>query len=182
MTDQQPLSDVSVRRARPGDSEAVAAITLAWWRAQPDDLVPASALDAVTVEDLARDWRDAVSAPPSRQHVVLVALDGDEVVGYALAAPSQDPDSDGSSCELVELLVRDDSTRRGHGSRLLAAVVDTLREAGGVELLTWVTAGDDARLAFLSSAGISPDGASRTLADGLGPATLRQVRCSARID
>ena len=182
MTDQQPVSDASVRRARPGDSEALAAITLAWWQAQPEDLVPASALDAVTVDDLARDWRDAVSAPPSRRHVVLVALDGDEVVGYALAEPSQDPDSDSASCELVELLVRDDRTRRGHGSRLLAAVVDTLREAGGVELLTWVTTGDDARRAFLASAGLALDGASRTLAEGFGPAPLRQVRCSARID
>jgi len=188
MSDQQPVSapapDAAVRRARPADCAAIAAITLASWRAQPDDLLPREALDAVSLDDLARDWLDAVSSPPSRRHLVLVALEGDDVVAYALAEPSHDPDAapDGTSCEIVDLVVRSDRTRRGHGSRLLAAVVDTLRETGGNELLAWVATGDDARLAFLASAGLTADGASRTLEGGLGSGALRQVRCSARID
>jgi GNAT superfamily N-acetyltransferase len=179
-----PGADASVRRARPADSEAMAALTLASWRAQPADLLPADALDAVTVADLATDWREAVSAPPSPRHVVLTALEGDDVVGYALLAPSQDPDAaaDGSSGEVVDLVVREDRTRRGHGSRLLAAAVDSLRETGTGELVVWVSVGDDAFLAFLDSAGLGADGASRTLEGGPGTAVLRQVRWAARID
>jgi hypothetical protein len=45
-----------------------------------------------------------------------------------------------------------------------------------------VAVGDDARLAFLASAGLVADGASRTLDGGPGTAALRQVRWSARID
>jgi len=123
-----------------------------------------------------------VSAPPSMRHVVLAALEADEVVGYAVVAPSRDPDSDGQSGEIMDLVVREDRTRHGHGSRLLSAVVDTLRETGGGELLVWVAVGDDARMAFLASAGLAADGASRTLDGGPGAAALRQVRWSARID
>jgi GNAT superfamily N-acetyltransferase len=177
-----PAPDASVRRARPADTAAMAALTLASWRAQPADLVPVDTLDAVSVDDVAAEWLEAVAAPPSRRHVVLVALEGEELVGYALVAPSQDPDSDGSSGEVADLVVRADRTRRGHGSRLLAAVVDTLREVGTAELLVWVAVGDDARLEFLASAGLAADGASRTLDGGPGAAVLRQVRWSARID
>jgi len=177
-----PAPDASVRRARPADTATMAALTLASWRAQPADLVPVDALEAVEVDDLAAEWLESVASPPSRRHVVLVALEGDDVVGYVLVAPSQDPDSDGASGEVADLVVRADRTRRGHGSRLLAAAVDTLREIGTAELLTWVAVGDDARLAFLASAGLAADGASRTLEGDPGTATLRQVRWSARID
>jgi GNAT superfamily N-acetyltransferase len=177
-----PAPDASVRRARPADTAAMAELTLASWRAQPSDLMPVDALAAVSVQDVAAEWLEAVAAPPSRRHVVLVALEGDDVVGYALLAPSQDPDSDGASGEVADLVVRADRTRRGHGSRLLAAAVDTLREVGTAELLVWVAAGDNARLAFLGSAGLAADGASRTLEGGPGTAALRQVRWSARID
>jgi GNAT superfamily N-acetyltransferase len=188
MTDQPPVAapgpDASVRRARPDDVEAIAALTLATWRAQPAELLPPGTLDGVTVADLAADWRDAITEPPSPRHVVLAALERDDVVGYSLAAPSQDPDAaaDGTSAEVLDLVVRADRTRRGHGSRLLAAVVDTLRAAGSAELLIWVAVGDDARLAFLASAGFAADGGARTLDGGPGTAALRQVRWSARID
>lgn len=177
-----PSADASVRRARPTDSEAMAALTLASWRTQPADLLPAEALAAVTIDEVAAEWREAVSAPPSMRHVVLVALEVDTVVGYAVVAPSRDPDSDGQSGEIVDLVVREDRVRHGHGSRLLSAVVDTLRETGGGELLVWVAVGEDARMAFLASAGLAADGASRTLDGGPGAAALRQVRWSARID
>jgi GNAT superfamily N-acetyltransferase len=177
-----PAPDASVRRARPADTDAMAALTLASWQTQPTDLLPAEALEAVSLDAVAADWREAVSAPPSMRHVVLVALEADTVVGYAVLAPSRDPDSDGQSGEIGDLVVREDRTRHGHGSRLLSAAVDTLRETGGGELLVWVAVGDDARMAFLASAGLVADGASRTLEGGPGAAALRQVRWSARID
>jgi GNAT superfamily N-acetyltransferase len=177
-----PVPDASVRRARPADADAMAALTLSSWRAQPADLLPADALEAVTLADVAAEWREAVSAPPSMRHVVLAALEAEELVGYVVVAPSRDPDSDGLSGEVVDLVVREDRTRRGHASRLLSAGVDTLRETGSTELLAWVAVGDDARMSFLASAGLAADGASRTLDGGPGASALRQVRWSARID
>lgn len=188
MTDHAPETtpgpDASVRRARPADAGPIAALTLDSWRAQPAELLPAGGLDDVALDDLVADWLPAIAAPPSPRHLVLAALEGDVVVGYALAAPSQDPDAapDGTGGEVLDLVVRADRTRRGHGSRLLAAAVDLLRGAGCTELLAWVAVGDDARLAFLASAGFAADGARRTLEGGPGAAALRQVRWSARID
>lgn len=176
-----PSADRSVRRARPADASAIAGLTLAAWQARPAELLPPGALDGVSVDDLAADWREAIAAPPSVRHLVLAALDRDDVVGYALVAPAQDPDSATDVVELVDLVVRADRTRLGHGSRLLAAAVDTVRGSGATEILTWVDVTDDARRAFLASAGLAADGAHRTLDEGLG-APLRQVRWAARID
>ena len=54
----------------------------------------------------------------------------------------------------------------GHGSRLLAAVVDGLRQDGADHVIAWVLDGDTARAQFLRSAGLGPDGAARELASG----------------
>ena len=176
-----PHADASVRRARPADAAAIATITLESWRAQPVDLLPSDALDAVDPADLEAQWREAIAAPPSALHAVLAATEGEQVVGYAVTAPSQDPDAASDVAELVDLVVRADRSRRGHGSRLLAAAVDTLREAGCAEVAAWVAVHDDARRELLASAGFAADGAHRTLAEGPGSAALRQVRWSARI-
>ena len=63
-------------------------------------------------------------APP------LVACAGDQVVGLAAVGPSQDPDAGGAQGEVTVLGVHPDARRQGHGSRLLNASVDLLREAG----------------------------------------------------
>ena len=110
-----------------------------------------------------------------------VACSGEEVVGLAVIAPASDPDeSPDSVAEVAELVVRPGATREGHGSRLLAAAVDHARGEGRTALVVWCGTGDDARRAFLESAGLAPDGATRTLDDGAG-ATWRQVRLAASI-
>ncbi len=183
----QPSSDVSVRPARPADADAVAAVTVASWQRQYADLLPADGLTGLSARDIAGEWRAAIGSPPSARHAVLVALEANSVVGYAVLAPSPDPDSDEdeSRIELVDLVVHPDGTRRGHGSRLLAAAVDHGRRNGGTEILTWCAVGDDPRLVFLTSAGFGPDGASRTLdgesdTDGASGG-LRQVRLTSLV-
>jgi hypothetical protein len=56
--------------------------------------------------------------------------------------------------------------REGHGSRLLAAVVDVLRPEGVAELVCWAAPGSPLE-GLLESTGWAPDGATRELdADG----------------
>ena len=77
----------------------------------------------LTEAELEQRWADALAATP-----VLAAFEGDAVVGLVLLAPCDDPDLEGENCaEIVELAVHPDATRRGHGSRLLAAAVDRAR-------------------------------------------------------
>jgi GNAT superfamily N-acetyltransferase len=54
-------------------------------------------------------------------------------------------------------------SRRGHGSRLLAACVDHWRSDGFIRALAWAFAADSTYQAFLTSAGWQHDGAARAL-------------------
>ncbi|HET8970648.1 MAG TPA: GNAT family N-acetyltransferase [Candidatus Nanopelagicales bacterium] len=165
--------DASVRPARETDAPAVAATTLAAWRASYAELLPAEVLAGLDLADATNSWRAAIREPG--EHRLLVACAGPSVVGYVLVAPDGGP-----GAQLVELVVRPDQQRRGHGSRLLSAAVTGLREDGVTSVVAWTDSEDAARASFLTSAGFAADGTSRTLdLDGTGTTTVRQLRWSA---
>jgi ribosomal protein S18 acetylase RimI-like enzyme len=87
---------------------------------------------------------------------------------------SQDPDAL-DDAELVSLHVAPTHQRRGHGSRLLTAAVDTMCADGYTAAVCWVALAEEPRRAFLQSAGWGPDGALRDLAAPDGT-LLREVR------
>ena len=95
----------------------------------------------------------AVDSPPSPAHHVLVATEGSTTVGFAAVGPSAEEDARPGEAEVAALLVEPRWGRRGHGSRLLAAAVDFLRQDGVTGLVAWVPDGDRASTAFYESAG-----------------------------
>ncbi|MCO5966793.1 GNAT family N-acetyltransferase [Actinoallomurus soli] len=155
---------VGVRAAYPGDVAAVAEIQVRAWREGYRSVIPEAALAEMTGPEAVALWRerwaDAVAAPPSPRHRLLVAVDEGVITGFAAHAPAGDPDQDPQTTgELLTLLVDPARGRAGHGSRLLAATVDHLREDGCTTAIAWVFAADDALRGFLASAGWAPDGA-----------------------
>ncbi|MBC6461610.1 GNAT family N-acetyltransferase [Actinomadura sp. HBU206391] len=162
------MADVGVRPARREDADAIARVQVRAWLASYQEIVPTAALAELTgpqaMETWRERWAEAVTAPPSPRHRLLVAVEEDVVTGFAAHAPAEDPDHDpATSAELVTLLVDPDHGRAGHGSRLLAATVDLLREDDFTILLTWVFEADEPLRGFFVSAGWAPDGALRTL-------------------
>lgn len=174
-----PTADVSVRVAWADDAPAIAELQLRTWRADYADLLPEDALPGPeSVEAAAAAWRASLTRPRDARNRVLVALERNRVVGFAINSPAGDPDCDPvADAEIVELSVDPDERRRGHGSRLLQAAVDTLVADRFTRAVTWAVATDDVRRAFLDSAGWAPDSAHRELdLDGSGETTLKQVR------
>ncbi len=113
----------------------------------------ADAADALPAADIEQQWAAAISSPPSRKHRVFVATDGPRVVGFAALAPT----------EIIALEVAPEYRRQGHGSRLLAACVDTLRVAEATEVRAWAFEGDTAREAFFEGAGLGEGGVRRVI-------------------
>ena len=165
------MADVSVRPARPLDAERVAKVQLETWRQAYDRLLPPEVLDT-PLEQVAAVWLNAIETPPSPAHRVLVAMDRDELVGFASSAP--DPESPPGTVEVTALLVEPRWGRRGHASRLLSASVDSWRADGSTTAVCWAWERDAATLAFLTGAGWERDGAVRGL--DTGPRVQRQVR------
>jgi GNAT superfamily N-acetyltransferase len=165
-------ADVSVRPAVPGDEDPVTDVQLGSWRATHADVVGADVLAGLDRDAVRSRWAQAITRPPGPGYRVLVACEGATVVGLAAVAPVPAPEDSPLAApggELLALEVAPASRRTGHASRLLAAVVDGLREDGADHLLAWVLDGDAARAQFLRSAGLAPDGAVRELASGPVP-------------
>ena len=93
--------------------------------------------------------------------------------------PDRDPVAD---AELGELTVDPDERGKGHGSRLLQAAADTMTADQFDHAVTWVVAGDDALLGFLTGGGWAADSAHRELdLDGSGATRVKQVRLHTRL-
>jgi ribosomal protein S18 acetylase RimI-like enzyme len=91
--------------------------------------------------------------------------------------PSPDEDGEpGVDGQIEEFLVDPPAQRRGHGSRLLHACVDTLRSDGFSWARCWVGAEDEPLQGFLVAAGWAPDGAQREIGTDDEALRFRQVR------
>lgn len=130
--------------------------------------VPDAVRQQVTGEALAQGWAQAITAPPTNDHRVLTAMEGAQIVGFAAYAPAdQQVVGEGADDKVVEILaleVPQAHGRKGHGSRLLQAIVDLTK--GATEIQTWIAVGDEARTRFFHGAGFGPRGMRRTIAIG----------------
>jgi GNAT superfamily N-acetyltransferase len=172
-------AEVSVRPARSEDAEGIARVQAVTWRTAYRALLPRELLDGWDDAAAAATWRAAIAAPPTPAHGVLVALEGDLVAGFAAYGPpalsgDEQPDPAGPTTEVAPLLVEPRWGRRGHGSRLLAAVADLAHGSGAARLQVWLPEADRVSARFFESAGWAPDGWARTLDTGAEP--LRELR------
>ena len=134
---------MSVRPARPSDAAEIARIQAVTWRTAYRSVLPREVLDDWDEAAATVAWHSAVTAPPTPGHGVLVAVEGQTVVGFAAYGPpelaaGEQPDPAGPTAELSTLLVEPRWGRRGHGSRLLAAVADLAGSTGVARLQAWL--------------------------------------------
>jgi GNAT superfamily N-acetyltransferase len=167
-----------VRHARADEAAEITRIQLTTWRVAYRRILPRQVLERLDEAWIAQRWRAAIEEPPTPSHRVLVAIEQAEesyLVGFAASGPADEqalaPDETlaeleaegGAPAAVTDLLVEPRWGRRGHGSRLLAASVDSWRGDGRRTAVAWAYEADVATRAFLTSAGWEPDGATRAL-------------------
>ena len=177
-----------MRPARPSEAEQIA-------RIQRDTL--AMTYEMALTPELMAQLADPASLAAAQSEIaaqisagvahVLVALEGEQIVGFSFAHPGvvdgesmlEATDTDAEHVALLaQLLVEPRWARRGHGSRLLAATTDVLREDGFARVVTWVPEQSTSGMTFLTSAGWATDGYARGLDNGSG-VTVRELRLHA---
>jgi GNAT superfamily N-acetyltransferase len=172
------MADVSVRPAREAEAADIGRIQIATWQVGYATILPAPVLAALSAETAAAAWQQAITAPPSSRHHLLVALEQQWVVGFVAAVPADDLEADDpdptSTVAVGPLLVEPRWGRRGHASRLLAAAIDLARTDGMTRAIAWLPEADSTSRAFFASAGWAADGYARVLDTGAGD--LREVR------
>lgn len=175
-----------VRPATSHDVPALAALHSRTWRIAYAELLPAETLDELDSPEVRQAWAETIGGGAT----VLLASEGDELVGFVVAGPAPQSEvaaadgtlpADAAQTVLVStLLVEPRWARRGHGGRLLAAAAEKWRESGATRGITWVPAEDPASLNFYRRTGWEPDGTVRTL--DTGTRTLREVRLTGSLD
>lgn len=171
-----PTADASVRAASSNDAPAVGQVQALVWQEAYDGIVPPQVHAAFDPQSFAAAWRDSLRTPPEGVHRLLVACAGEQVIGFVAIGPSQDPDTGQTTGEVTALGVHPMHRRAGHGSRLLNAAVDMLRDAGADHVALWCLVQHEGLRAFLTASGLEPDGAYRDRVVSPDDDTAREVR------
>ena len=186
MTELTP--PLTVRSATSQDAGAVASIQVASLVDSVVNVVGQQYRDQVasqlSVDDIEKIWSTTISQEGDASRGVLVARNGEEVVGFAAYVTGTASDEVGgsrpasvpglpfdvptSSAQILAFEVEAESRRNGHGSRLLAAIADSLRPSGCPGLVIWIVGDDQARVRFFEKAGFAPVGLRRSVDTGVG--------------
>ncbi|PPF87191.1 GNAT family N-acetyltransferase [Pseudoclavibacter sp. RFBJ3] len=164
----------TLRWATEADARAVAIVHVDSWRAAYAGLIPSEVLAALSVEQRTAGWTrwiaaslrgDATDLDAVRPHRLLVAEDGERIVGWAAFGPGRDPD-DGHRGELGGLYVHPDHWSTGVGAALIRRAEQELRTAGHSDAYVWVLTGNDRAIGFYERQGWRADGASKIADEG----------------
>jgi GNAT superfamily N-acetyltransferase len=107
----------------------------------------------------AERWYELIQDPGVS---MLMAEDGDELLGFSAGGESRDDDADPSVGEVRSFFVAAGRWGRGIGRELMAAALDSLRERGCTEATVWSFAANERATAFYERAGFTRDGADKT--------------------
>jgi ribosomal protein S18 acetylase RimI-like enzyme len=168
--------DLIVREATPDDAAGIVRVHIRSWQGAYAHAVSAEALRALDENDPVRvEQRRAWLRNARPRAHTLVALSGDEVVGFADGAPSRDDDVDATRvAELFAIYVAPDAWGTGAGRRLMAEHLERLRASGFEEAVLWVLDDNPRARRFYEVAGWATDGAAKDY-ELLGT-TVRLVR------
>ena len=127
----------TLRQAMVRDADAIAEVHVASWRWAYAGLLPASVLDALSVEDRAAAWLPVLADAPG---AVTVAVEDDgTIVGFVSVGPTPDEDDPPPGTgALFALYLHPDAVGTGVGKKLLEHGEAQLRDEGFTRATLWV--------------------------------------------
>lgn len=139
---------IKIRQMQSADVAAMLRIRLDWLSQQ---------FDVAETTELERAW--FARYPHNKSAPALIAIEGDQIVGYLLCALMSHPTAKGAVAQIDEICVADSHRRRGIGRRLIEELRQRLRS--NVDELTAIQAradrDDEPAQAFLRAMGFEHD-------------------------
>lgn len=157
---------VVVRLALPDDAPAIAAVHARTWQVAYRGHLPDAFLDDLTPATRLPFWERMLSAMAA-PWATFVAEDGGGVVGFCSVGPSRvarTPDAEpayAQTGEVYSIYVLPGHQGKGGGRLLLDRACDAMRDAGFVDAILWVLAGNAPAIAFYERMGWWEDGQAR---------------------
>lgn len=158
---------IEIRKARPGDANAIAAVHDAAWRSAYRGLIPGVELEKM-VERRGPRWWDAAIRRGSRLSVLLV---GETIAGYVNYGGNRTK-SLPYGAEIYEIYLDPEHQGLGFGQRLFAAARRDLALARIEGLVVWALAENDGAIGFYKAMGGQPVASST---EQFGTKTLDKI-------
>lgn len=143
-----PLIDV--RPATQRDAKAIAEIHASASQAAFKSVVPGEQMPAISVEKSQAFWREAIEFSEPQ---VVVAVDGEKVVGFVGFDRSRDKGTPNTMGEIWAIYAAPDYWGQGVGLALWDAARDGLVDEGCTAVTIWVPLGNERALHFHDLAG-----------------------------
>lgn len=169
------VTGVVVRRAEPGDADAIARVHVRSWQAGYRGQLPDELLDSLNAEERIPRWEAAIDTAewPGRGTLLIEDDDG-QVAGFAHLLPSRDRDADPDSTgEIASFYIDPMSWGRGLGSRLMHSALAELSGRYRTGTL-WVLETNTRARAFYEATGWAHDGHGKD--DLMGGVEIRDLR------
>ena len=164
--------NIQVRPAAAGDAKTIAEIHVATWQTAYAGLVPDDYLKGMSVDKKVAHWLDAIKFGEPQ---VVVALDGNAIVGFAGYDRSRDPKTKPTTGEIWAMYVASDYWGEGAGLALWDACREGLLEEGCTEVTLWAFLRNERALRFYDLAGFKREMATAKTAQ-FGSGKVEEVR------
>lgn len=144
------MSNIDVRPATLRDAKAIAEIHASSSQAAFKALFPGEVAPAVSVEKGQAYWRDAIEYCEPQ---VIVAVDGEKIVGFVGFDRSRDKNTPNTMGEIWAIYAAAEYWGQGVGLALWDAARDGLIDEGCTKVSIWVPLGNERALRFHDLAG-----------------------------
>lgn len=134
--------NIRISPATLADSAGIAHVQITSYLTAYKSFIPLPFYDEMTEQEQTQDWRDLMSDP--NHEPLYVALDGDQVVGYALGK-TQPEGFDVEMGELDAMHVLRDYQHHGIGSRLFMTMAQEMKQRGKTGMMLWTLEGNPVR-------------------------------------
>jgi RimJ/RimL family protein N-acetyltransferase len=164
---------MSIREAQLTDAKQIAAIHVRSWRTAYANLIPASLLDRLSIDEREFVWKKRLM--DEERVLTLVSVEESTVTGWATVGPARDDDCDPTLvAELYGIYFSPDSWRQGLGTQLYEAIEKRVPEMTK-EIIVWVLQGNVRGRRFYEANGfiLEPD---RGKEEKFGRVKLSEVR------
>ena len=167
-----------IRRARPDDAAAIAAVHVRTWQAAYEHVLGADRLAGLDAEPRRLFWERALTEHADDGDV-FVAEEDAGVVAFASSGPAQDGSGVG---ELYAIYALPEAWGGGAGSALMAATLDALRARGFATAILWVLDDNPRARRFYERTAwtLDPDESARKVEELLG-VEVTEVRYRIRL-
>jgi len=151
---------VHYRRATIEDAAGIAQVHIDGWQRAYEELVPEAYLRCRSTLQREEFWRSEL-ALEAADRKPWVALDGEQIIGFADGGIARDDDLDSGTGEVYTLFVTPECWEKGIRSRLVDHVARDLRDHDFQQVVFWVLEADQVMRDFAVYTGFREDGHTR---------------------